>query len=280
MSLGVVAERFELEAEVHAGGMARVFRARDRQSGAAVALKRPLRDDPNDLARFRQEGTILAELSHPAIVAYVAHGGAGFDDAYLASEWLDGMTLFERLQAGALTMADSVNLIRRAAEALGCAHRARIIHRDVKPANLMLCGEGASKVKLLDFGIAKREQGAGLNAHVTFAGGTWAYMSPEQAMGAAELGARADVFSLGCVLFECLSGSAPFPNERSAAIVAKVWNEAPRIETRTASVPPKLAALLAKMLARDPNARPRDASIVATELASLGKMPDQVAQPK
>ncbi|HEV8245488.1 MAG TPA: serine/threonine-protein kinase [Polyangiaceae bacterium] len=277
---GRIAERFEIETEIHRGGMARVYRARDTQNGQVVALKRPLNDDSGDLLRFNQEGDILSELTHPAIVLHVAHGGSGFEDAYIATEWLEGETLLERLRRDRLTIAESVAVARRAAEALGCAHRARVIHRDVKPANLMLCAGGQGTLKLLDFGIARREQGAGLNTHVTFNGGTWSYMSPEQAMGAAELGARTDVFSLGCVLFECLSGSAAFPSERSAALVAKIWNEAPTLASQWSGVPPKLLALLAKMMAKDPTARPRDGVTLATELASLGKMPDQKAEPK
>jgi eukaryotic-like serine/threonine-protein kinase len=265
--------RFRAEQQVHVGGMAKVFRAVDTSADTVVALKRPARDDARELERFQQEGEILAELRHPGVVSHVAHGGTRFDDAFIATEWLEGGTLQDRLEQGPLGIAEAVALLRRAAEALGAAHRARVIHRDVKPANLMLC-DGPSKIKLLDFGIARREQGSGLSTHTSFAGGTWAYMSPEQVMGAAELGPRTDVFSLGCVVYECLLGVPAFPAERSAAMVAKVWNDAPRLADHASNVPPALSALVAKLLARDPLARPHDGSAVASELAKLGGLPE------
>jgi serine/threonine protein kinase len=161
--------------------------------------------------------------------------------------------------------------VRRVAEGLGVAHRARIVHRDVKPANIMLTPDGTPK--LLDFGIARRETTSGLSSHSSFAGGTWAYMSPEQIMGAAELGPKTDVFALGCLLFECLSGRPAFPHERSAAMIAKVWNDAPRLDELVGGVPQPLSALLFRLLARDPLSRPRDAGAVAAELQGLGTLP-------
>jgi serine/threonine protein kinase len=273
-----VADRFELEAEVHAGAMSRVFRARDLESGAMVAVKCPAQDSERELLRFRQESAILAELSHPGVVRFVAAEANRFESAYLATEWVAGETLRSRLGRGPLTLADSVSVARAAAEALGAAHRARIVHRDVKPANLMLIEAGA-KTKLLDFGIARREAGGGLSAHVTFEGGTWAYMSPEQVLGAAELGPRVDIFALGCVLFECISGVAAFPAERAAATIAKVWQDPPLLSERTAGVPKPLLTLVQRLMAKDPSERPRDGAAAATELAALGELPASVAEP-
>jgi len=271
------AQRFELVSEVHSGTMSRVFRAWDRESDGVVALKRPARDTERELGRFRQESAILAELSHASIVRFVAAGGSAFSDAYLATEWIDGETLRARLTRGRLSLAESVALARRAAEGLGAAHRHKIVHRDVKPANVLI-GQGGAQIKLIDFGIARRAGAAGLSAHVSFEGGTWAYMSPEQAMGAAELGPRVDVFSLGCVLFECISGTLAFPVERAAAIVAKVWREPPTLAERVRGVPKPLDELLRRLMAKDPSARPRDASTAASELAALGRLPDTVAE--
>jgi serine/threonine protein kinase len=156
-------------------------------------------------------------------------------------------------------------------------HRARVVHRDVKPTNVMLCKRGAG-IKLLDFGIARRDAGAGMSSHASFGGGTWAYMSPEQVMGAAELGARTDVFSLGCVLFECVTGKRAFPSDRSAAIVAKVWRDPPEVESFCRDPAPRLARLLSSMLAKDPLARPADAQALLEEIDALGPLPDSPAE--
>jgi serine/threonine protein kinase len=257
--------------------MSRVFRAEDTESGSLVALKRPARDGERELARFRQESAILAEVKHPGVVGFVAAGGAGLADAYLATAWVAGETLALRLARGPFTLAESVAVARQAAEAVGAAHRARVVHRDVKPANLMLT-DGA-RITLIDFGIARREAGSGLSAHVSFEGGTWAYMSPEQVLGAAELGPRVDVFSLGCVLFECIVGLPAFPSDRAAAIIAKVWQEPPLLSGRCRGAPPALVTFVRQCLAKDPNQRPRDGAAAAAALAALGRLPDTVAEP-
>jgi serine/threonine protein kinase len=272
-----LAGRFELVSEVHVGGMSRVFRAEDAERGGFVALKRPVRGGERELGRFQGECAILAELRHPGIVGFVAAGGAGLDGAYLATEWLAGETLGARLARGPLTLAESLAVARQAAEALAAAHRARVVHRDVKPANLMLAGQNLT---LIDFGIARREVGTGLSAHVSFDGGTWAYMSPEQVMGAAELGPRADVFSLGCVLFECVSGAPAFPSDRASATIAKVWQEPPLLSARSAGVPSELVTFVRKCMSKDPSERPRDGSAVAVALAALGPLPDTQAEPR
>jgi serine/threonine protein kinase len=274
-----VAGRYLVNAQIHVGGMARVYRARDLETDAIVALKRPAKDDAGTLARFLEEGKILSELEHPAIVRLIAHGGTNFEDAHIAMEWLDGETLATRLESGALTLLDSVSVVRRAAEALSAVHRAKFVHRDLKPANLLLCQSSPARTKLIDFGIARREVTRGLTVHSSFAGGTWAYMSPEQAMGSAELGARADIYSLGCVLFEAIVGQPAFPNDRAQAVVAKVWQPPPALADFCADVPGALLSLVAKMLATDPLQRPRDGGALTAELLALGDLPNAVATP-
>src|SRR5688572_13772830 len=120
----VIAGRFELEAEVHAGSMARVFLARDRQALTSVALKIPIRDDEVDMSRFRREADILESLQHSGIVRHVAHDTTSYATAYLATEWIEGETLFARLMRGQLSIADSVFVALRVAEALAIVHRA------------------------------------------------------------------------------------------------------------------------------------------------------------
>jgi eukaryotic-like serine/threonine-protein kinase len=274
---GLVASRYRIIEQVHAGGMARVYQSRDLETDQIVALKRPAKDDPPTLARFLEEGKILSELDHPAIVRRLAHGGASFQDAHIAMEWLQGETLSARLDAGPLTLLDAVAVVRRAAEALSAVHRAKLVHRDVKPANLILVEGLPARAKLIDFGIAQREATRGLTVHSSFAGGTWAYMSPEQAMGSAELGARADIYSLGCVLFEAVSGEPAFPSDRAQAVVAKVWQPPPNLGDFCADVPKSLIELVAKMLATDPMRRQRDGGVLTSELLALGKLPDRIA---
>jgi eukaryotic-like serine/threonine-protein kinase len=273
----LVAGHYVLGDEIHAGGMAYVYRSRDRETEQLVALKRPAKADPATLARFAEEGKILSQLDHPAIVRLLAHGCDTFEDAHIVMEWLEGETLSARLDSGPLSMLDAVTVARRAAEALSAVHRAKITHRDLKPANLILSQSSPAQAKLIDFGIARRESARGLNVHASFSGGTWAYMSPEQAMGSAELGARADIYALGCVLFEAISGEPAFPSDRAQAVVAKVWHPPPKLEDYCADVPGPLLTLIAKMLATDPLRRQRDGGALVSELLALGKMPDRIA---
>ncbi|HWZ88177.1 MAG TPA: serine/threonine-protein kinase [Polyangiaceae bacterium] len=272
--------RYVVRQQIHVGGMSRVYQAHDLERETVVALKRPARDDPGTLARFLDEAAFLSELTHPAIVRRLAHGGTSFQDAHIAMEWLDGETLSNRLLSGPLALADAVSVARRAAEALSTAHRAQIVHRDLKPANLILCQGSPGQTKLIDFGIARREAAPGLSVHASFAGGTWAYMSPEQAMGSAELGARTDVYSLGCVLFETITGYAAFPSDRAQAVVAKVWQAPPSLADFSEDVPKALVTLIAKALATDPMQRQRDGGAFAAELLALGKLPERVAKPR
>ncbi len=271
------AGRWELEEQIHAGAMARVYRARDARTGERVAVKVPVRDDEVELQRFRQEGELLAGFDHPGIVRYVAHESQAIDATFVATEWLAGETLFARLRRGRLTLADATSVVRRIAASLDAVHRARVVHRDVKPTNVMLC-RGSTGTKLLDFGIARREAGGGLSSHASFGGGTWAYMSPEQVMGAAELGARTDVFSLGCVLFECVTGKRAYPSDRSAAIVAKVWRDPPELASFCRDASPRLSELLSSMLAKDPLARPPDAAALLEEFDALEEQPEKPAE--
>jgi len=279
-STGEFLGRFQLREQIHAGTMSCVYRAWDTESAQIVALKRPAKDDPGSLARFQDEARIQHGLSHPAIVRQLGYGGTSFSDAHIVLEWLDGPTLAERLASGPLGLLDAVSLGRRTAEALAFLHREHLVHRDLKPANLLLCEGLAEKAKLIDFGMARRDSSPGLSVHATFSGGSWAYMSPEQAMGSAELGARADVYALGCVLFEAISGWPAFPSDRAQALVAKVWKPAPDLADFCDGVPESLLVLVSKMLASDPSQRPKDGSALVSELARLGKLPSTRAVPR
>jgi len=272
-------ERFEIEHEVRAGGMGEVFRGRDRVSQASVAIKilghgRELRS-----ARFEREIELLAELSHPGIVRYIAHGTTGAGRPFLAMEWLDGEDLKRRLEREPLTAADSVRLVTRVAEALGAAHARGIVHRDLKPSNLFLPGGSVEQVKILDFGIAQKEGMPTLTQTGTLIG-TPGYMAPEQARNHTAIDARADVFALGCVLFHCLTGSPPFEGDSAVAVLGKVlFGEAPRVSAVWPGVPEELDALVAQMLANDPALRPADGANLAAALAALGPRARSATEP-
>lgn len=272
----VLAGRFAVERLAGMGGMGAVYRAADLQTGQPVALKilRSHEREPlgqADIDRFVREARILAQLRHPAVVAYVDHGIAEDATPYLAMEWVDGTDLAQQLGKSPLALRDSIILVRRVAEALSQAHERGIVHRDIKPANLFLRGGEVERVVLLDFGIAR--PGRSATSRMTGTGyvvGTPEYMAPEQARGESLLTPAVDIFALGCVWFECLTGRPPFQSEHLAAVLAKVLFEpAPALSMCRSGIPAELEALVARMLAKDPAQRYQDGRALLAELAVL-----------
>jgi hypothetical protein len=247
--------------------MGEVYRARDRQTGQLVALKL-LRDTaPQRIARFEREAEILARLSHPGIVRYLTHGLAGEGHPYLVMEWLEGKELVQVIKHRALTVAETIDLGAALAAALGAAHAQGIVHRDIKPSNIFLVQGELGLPRILDFGIAHLAGDARLT-QTGFVVGTLGYMAPEQARSGERVDARADVFSLGCVLFECLTGAPPFAGQHLMAVLAKIlFEEAPSVRERRADTPGWLADLVEVMLAKHAGARPADGAAVAEALA-------------
>ncbi|MBX3203235.1 MAG: protein kinase [Labilithrix sp.] len=270
----VLAERFEIERRVSAGGMSAVFRAADRHLGGVVAVKVLYgRDEGEHRERLYREARVLEKLSHPGIVRYVAHGETAMDKPYLAMEWITGETLGKRLSRTGLTMGESVRMVTRVAETLAVAHSKGVIHRDIKPGNLILRDGNVEDPTLIDFGIARMGLGASSLTNTGVMLGTLGYMAPEQARGTKQLDARADVFALGAVLFKCLTGLPAFAGDDEIAILAKMLFEAPpRVRELRKDVPAALDELLARMLSRDPLQRPADSGVVAAELAALGQL--------
>ena len=260
--------RFELDHLASSGGMGEVYKARDHATGELVAVKVLISGHAADLARFEREARILAGLTHPGIVRYVAHGTTPTSRPYLVMEWLNGEDLLTRLLRSRLTVSESVTIAARVADALGAAHACGIVHRDLKPTNLFLVDRDVTKVKVLDFGIALH--GA---TRVTRTGtlvGTPGYMAPEQARSGDPVDERVDVFALGCVLYECLTGAPPFMGEHFMAILGKVlFEEAPLVRERCPEAPPALEALLTQMLTKNPEHRPRNGQAIAGALASI-----------
>jgi serine/threonine protein kinase len=270
----VIAERFVIERPAGSGGMGSVFLALDRADGRRVAIKAMSAPSEDATERFRREARVLSELSHPAIVRYLAHGETGIHgEPFLVMEWLDGEDLGDRLSRTGLTPGESIDLIRRAAEALAFAHERGVIHRDIKPSNIFLVGGAANRVKVLDFGAARRRNASQVLTQAGMMLGTLGYMAPEQAWGSPDVDARADVFALGCVLFECLTGRPAFVGHRAVAILAKiVSDEVPRVSELCPHISADLDELVAILLSKDPKARPADGNAVLALLDQLGKI--------
>jgi tetratricopeptide (TPR) repeat protein len=264
----LVADRFEIEELIGSGGMGSIHRARDRLTGEQIALKtmRGAKFGP----RFVREARVLAELSHPAVVRYVAHGPLPSGEPFLAMEWLDGEDLAHRLPRAPLSPAETIAMCVRVASALGAAHAARIIHRDVKPGNIFLPGGDVTKTKLIDFGIAHMIDATRIATQKGAIVGTPGYMAPEQAKGMPGIDARADVFSIGCVLYRCLSGRAPFEGDDLIAVLAKLVLDTPdRIRELGVDIPVGLDDLVAQMLSKRPDERPKDGTAAAEALAAI-----------
>jgi tetratricopeptide (TPR) repeat protein len=252
--------------------MGEVWRALDQATGEPVAVKLLPGHGAEDAARFGREAQILAGLSHPRVVRYVAHGAEDETTPYLVMEWLEGEDLAARLSRGPLAIDESVSLALCVAEALAFAHERGVVHRDLKPSNLFLPGGRLDAVKVLDFGIAHASRATRMTRTGMLVG-TPGYMAPEQARGEASLDARADVFSLGCVLFECLTGEAAFGGQHAAAILTKVlFEETPSARSLRPEVPAALDELLRRMLSKRREERPFDGQAAASALRALGEL--------
>jgi serine/threonine protein kinase len=265
----IVGERFRIERLAGAGGMGAVYRAEDLTTGDRAAVKVIGVQSPSAGERFFREGVVLSELSHPCIVRYVAHGLTPQGLPFLAMDWLEGEDLCARLARSALDARESFALARRVSEGLAVAHARGVVHRDIKPSNLFLVGAHPAATKIIDFGVARLEVGSTTLTRPGTSLGTAGYMAPEQAMEATDVDARADFFALGCVLYECLTGRPAFVG-RSAAVLVKVLREQP---PKPSELRPKLGqgvdALVARLLAKDREARPQDAAEVLRALEAL-----------
>jgi hypothetical protein len=263
-----------VEALADIGGMGVVYRANDKQTGSRVGLKVMLGGAPSTSVgsgaeRFAREARVLADLHHPGIVRYVAHGQLETGAQYLAMEWLEGIDLRAHLAKTKMSVGDAISFGRATAEALAAAHARGVVHRDVNPRNLFLSKGDPRSVKLLDFGIARPVKATFAMTVPGVYLGTPGYMAPEQARGADEVDARADVFALGCVLYECLTGKPAFAADNLMALLAKVlFEDAPRLR-QVGEFPHALEDLVLRMLAKNAALRPVDGAAVARELSKL-----------
>ncbi|WP_437829883.1 serine/threonine-protein kinase [Sorangium sp. So ce1153] len=265
----IVDERFEIEGLAGSGGMGHVYRARDRRTGDTVALKVLRRAGKSELSRFSNEVQALSALRIPGVVRYIAHGITAGGQPYMVMEWLSGETLAARMAQRGLTPAESVDVVARVAATLGVLHQQGVVHRDLKPSNLVLVDGRLDRVMVLDFGIARLR----IDQQLTMPGtvlGTPEYMAPEQARGERSVDARADVFALGCVLFKCLTGRAAFQGVGALAVLVKVLlDDPPRLRELRPELSEALDALVARMLAKQRDERPRDGAAVAEALGAV-----------
>ena len=275
----VVANRFEIEAEAGAGSMGRVYRALDRSTGEIVALKM-LGAHAQLAERFAREAAVLAEVAHPGIVRYIAHGSETDGAQYLAMEWIEGETLAKRLARAPLSLEETIALARRSADALSALHRRGIVHRDLKPSNILLANHSIDQAKLVDLGVARRQDEPDLLTEPGTIIGTPGYMAPEQARGERDIDARADVFALGALLFKCLAGRSAFEGSDALTVLLKVvLEDPPPILEVCPGVPLALADLVDDMLAKSPDQRPVDAAAVLERVGMLEARPPRTSSP-
>ena len=281
LSAGTTVGRYQIQSLLGSGGMGEVYKALDVTLGRPVALKvlrRELSVDPERLSRFLHEARAASALNHPNILT-IHEVGDHDASRFLVSEFVDGETLRQRLDRGSLTLREILDIGIQTASALAAAHAASIVHRDIKPDNLMLRPDGY--IKVLDFGVATfaRPAAGSTDAMVTMAAsvqtspgmivGTIAYMSPEQARGLSVDG-RSDCYSLGVVLYELVTGRAPFSAlTTSDLLVAILEREPPSLRLAARALPPPLEWIIEKALEKDPNLRYQTIADLRVDLQRL-----------
>lgn len=275
----LLAGRYRLLEKVGEGGAAEVFRARDQRLDRTVAIKllRPQfsYDDPSR-KRFAIEAKTAAGIAHPNIVDIYDFGENDDGSMFIAMQFVQGVNLKDLLQKrGRLSSAETIAIARQACYALQAAHERGLIHRDVKPQNILI--DKAGHVHLTDFGIVKALSGPALTqSGMTF--GTAAYMSPEQATGA-PIKAAADLYSLGCVMYEMLCGMPPFTGENPAIVAYKqVWEQPRPLHDVVAEVPPSLESIVMRLLNKDPGRRYESAQDLVADLDALNVTSSQPTQ--
>ena len=262
----VLAGRYEIGPLLGQGGMARVFKGSDRVLDRTVAIKvlsPQYADDDQFVSRFRREAQAAAGLNHPNIVGVYDTGDQG-DVHFIVMEYIEGRTLRDVVRnEGPLMPERAAEIVQAVARALSSAHQAGLVHRDIKPGNVMLTSDG--EVKVMDFGIARTSTGDTLTQTAAVLG-TASYLSPEQAQGLT-VDARSDIYSLGCVLYEMLTGRAPFSGDSPVAIAYKHVKEDPVPPSRlNPDVPESLDAVVMKSMAKNPANRYQTADELRADL--------------
>jgi beta-lactam-binding protein with PASTA domain/predicted Ser/Thr protein kinase len=265
----VLGERYEIDGLLGQGGMAKVFKGTDRVLGRTVAVKvlsPQFADDNSFVARFRREAQSAAALNHPNIVG-VFDTGSHEDIHFIVMEYVEGKTLRDVLRTeGPLLPERAIEIADSVALALGPAHQAGMVHRDIKPGNIMITPEG--QVKVMDFGIARTTTGDTLTQTAAVLG-TASYLSPEQAQGE-PVDPRSDIYALGCVMYEMLTGRPPFSGDSPVAIAYKHVRDAPVPPSRlNPDIPQPLETVVMKALAKNPANRYQSAEELREDLERL-----------
>ena len=263
---------FRLVAKLGAGGMGTVFKAEQVSKKRLVALKvmnKDLTAKPGYVQRFHREARAMGKLDHPNLVRCFA-AGEQFGFAYLAMEFIDGGSLQDRLANGPLSVSEAVTVVIDVANGLQAAHEIGLVHRDVKPDNILITKAGVPKVTDLGLAKAADEESSGLT-QTGIGIGTPLYASPEQVRDAKTVDARSDVYSLGCVLYACLVGRPPFvADSLLGMITAKEKGSYVPASVAKPGVPTALDRVLSKMLAKVPDHRYDSCALVAQELTWCG----------
>jgi serine/threonine-protein kinase len=277
----ILAGRYRLDEVLGRGGMSTVYRATDLALDRPVAVKVALdplaEENPIYVARFKREARAAAAINNPGVVT-VYDAGADGPTRFIVMELVEGKSLADLLREHEPLEPDrAARIAEQVADTLVAAHAAGIVHRDIKPGNIMV--EPGDRVKVLDFGIARTADGVTLTQTASVLG-TAPYMAPEQAMGN-PADARSDIYSLGCVLYEMLTGQPPFMADLPAAVLHQHVRVAPKPPSqRNPAVPPTLDALVMEMLAKRPEDRPQTAAEVRDRLAAyLGRVDDPPTVP-
>src|SRR5437764_10631970 len=280
----VLSDRYELEELVGTGGMSSVFRAHDRLLDRKVALKilhQQYTDDDEYVERFRHEARAVAALSHPNIVTVIDRGEHG-ERQFIVFEYVEGENLRRWIERrGPAPVTTALELAIQVARGLSFAHQQGLVHRDVKPQNVLLNGDGQAKVT--DFGIARSlDMKHGMTQTGTVLG-TSDYIAPEQAQGQ-QVDEHTDVYSLGVVLYELLTNEVPFPGENFVAVAMRHINEAPpSVRDKRPDVTPRVEAAIQRAMAKDPNDRFQTMAEFCHELeaclAEIQSQGTQVAAP-
>ncbi|EYF02811.1 Hypothetical protein CAP_6546 [Chondromyces apiculatus DSM 436] len=259
-----------IDARAGSGGMGDIYKGVDRETGGQVAIKllRPTAS-PHERARFAREVAVLADLRHPNIVQYIAHGTWRDDRLFFAMEWLDGEDLGQRQRRAPLGMRDAVEVVRRSAAAMAAIHARGVVHRDLKMSNIFLLRGRGTAVKLIDFGVVKPQVPDEYPTERGTIIGTPHFMAPEQAKGE-PIDVRADVYSLGAVLFRLVTGRNVFETEHVIALLGRlVLEDPPRAQQIRFDVPEALDEVISNCLARDRDARYEDGGELARILARV-----------
>jgi eukaryotic-like serine/threonine-protein kinase len=261
--------RYEIDSVLGQGGMAKVFRGTDQVLGRTVAIKvlsPQFADDAQFVTRFRREAQSAAALNHPNIVGVFDTGSQG-DVHFIVMEYVEGRTLRDVIRSdGPLHPQRAVEIADAVAKALESAHDAGMVHRDIKPGNIMLTSDG--EVKVMDFGIARTSTGDTLTQTAAVLG-TASYLSPEQAQGQ-PVDPRSDLYSLGCVLYEMVTGRPPFSGDSPVAIAYKHVKDDPAPPSQiNADVPGDLEAVILKSMAKNPANRYQTAAELRQDLQRL-----------